>query len=174
MLVLITMGITSCSLFLPKNHYYEYSIAHFDTGIGKFYVGLSEDVQNMTIDGNLIEVWGIPYYFNVQYSPRNGTILDGEIFNIQIRSLETGETVFTKDRLTDPPEDEKIQAAGKQQWFLAFGAEFPPSPYHDYEVSFDYRIFSSKDVIFEEGSVEAVLKLDFYKGHRRKGIVDVY
>jgi len=42
-------------------------------------------------------------------------------------------------------------------------------PYHDYRVSFDFRVYKEEGVVFEEGQVKVVLKRHYYEGHVRKG-----
>ncbi len=169
-LFLVLIGTISC-VFAAKNKYYDYERSVHITGLGKFSVGLESDSKLSQERGENIEIFGTPYRFNVQYSADGKAVLKGEISNIEIRSLETGEIVFRKGVSMDTyrASQNLKHHASKLKRAMGFEGASLNIPYHDYRVSFDFRIYKEEGVVFEEGQVKVVLKRHYYEGHVRKG-----
>lgn len=171
LLLCLTLSILSCMPF-AKNKYKVYEDSVFQTSAGKFSVGLAPDSKLVQEGKKQIEIFGAPYNFNTQYYTSKETFLSGEITNLEIRSLETGDTVYKEALIIDIYRTSKKWShhASKQKTTLGFGGDVRLNiPHHDYRVLFDFKIYKEEGVGFDEGSVDIVLKRDYYEGYIRKG-----
>lgn len=170
LLSLICTTTISCTMDKKGNIYNEYFKPNMVTKNGEFYVGLAPSV-NIVADGDhKIELWGEPYRLNIQYYPKEATVLEGDISNINIRSIETGESVYHLEEQIDLHREEQLSTRKKQKKLLAFGSILLEIPYHDYELTFDYKILSDKDVIFETGQIKVNISRNHYKAKTRRGV----
>ncbi len=169
-LFFVLMGTQSCML-AAKDRFFEYERLTYQTSLGEFSVRLSPEPKLVQEGGKEFEVFGAPYHFNTQYSVKEGTVLNGEITNIEIQSLDTDEIIFRKQLIIDiyRSSSNLSHHAMKQKRGIGFGGGLLNIPYHDYKISFDFKLYKEEGIVFEQGRVEVVLKRDYYEAHVRKG-----
>ena len=170
LLSLISIAGISCAMAKNDNVYNEYFKPNIITEHGEFYVGISPSVNIVSDGGHEIELWGKPYILNIQYYPKGVTVLEGDVFNVNIRSIKTGENVYYLANQIDLHRKAQLSTRKKQKKMLAFGSELLEIPYHDYEVTFEYKILSDKEVLFETGQIKIDINRNHYKAKRRRGV----
>ena len=170
LLSFISIAGISCAMAKNDNIYNEYFKPNIITERGEIYVGISPSVNIISDGGHEIELWGKPYILNIQYYPKGVAVLQGDIFNVNIRSIKTGDNVYYLAKQIDLHRKEQLSTRKKQKKMLAFGSELLEIPYHDYEVTFEYKIFSDQEVLFEAGQVKVNINRNHYKAKKRKGV----
>ena len=170
LLGLIGIAVISCAMAKSDNVYNEYFKPSVIIERGKFRVGISPSVNIVSDGGHEIELWGKPYMLNIQYYPKGVTVLEGDVFNVNIRSIKTGENVYYLANQIDLHRKAQLSTRKKQKKMLAFGSELLEIPYHDYEVTFEYKILSDKEVLFETGQIKIDINRNHYKAKRRRGV----
>lgn len=174
MLFVLLLSLSELVCCKPYNLYQEYSNTRIITEKGLFSIGFEPEPRLEEVEGKEIEVWTSPYRFSNLYVPKNNTVLYGEVYNLKIESVETGVLVYSNVYAEDSYRRSNLirlqKLAKRQKVRLLFGFGLLEIPYHDYKITFDYKIYKNENTIFEQGKIEAVVKTDFYKAARRKKV----
>jgi len=168
LLNIISIGLFSC--MAAENKYFEYEYITLETDMAKFIVRLEPTAHLVNVDGVAIEEWRAPYSLSIQYQLNEPNVQYGDITNVNIKSIDTEESVYFESLLIDYFRSENLGSLLDAKIFLGFSTNPNIPSYENYNISFDYEIFKEEGVIFEEGTVDFIINTNYYEAKRRRRV----
>lgn len=162
---LFAMHIGCAAVSETKNIYFDYEKTSAQSEHGAVYVSFSPTPGDQSAGDEIEIVWGGPYRFNSQYISVGNSLIRGEILDVEIRSMQSGDIVFSKSRLVDSLtlRNNSSPTAPQARELIGFGAGPLDIEFDDFEVSFRFEIYSNNDELFDKGAVNTVVKRKYYE-----------
>lgn len=148
-----------------RDEYRGYEKPSTDVENGLINVSFAPTPEVVLQDGQQIVSWQSPYRFNAQYISDEPGLAMGEITNLEIRSIQTGDLVYEEARIPDSGSRSRADKLGDDRLIqlLGFGAGPLHIPHDDYSISFDYVIRSAGGEIYDNGALNVVVRRKFFK-----------